>query len=57
MDWNKINGLIPEVVNDVKKEYIVNNKIIKDDIFRILEKHCCYRSPILSSKSERILSK
>ena len=40
MDWNKINGLIPEVVNDVKKEYIVNNKIIKDDIFRILEKHC-----------------
>ncbi len=40
MDWNKINDLIPEVVNNVKKEYIVNNKIIKDDIFRILEKHC-----------------
>lgn len=40
MDWNKINGLIPEVVSNVKKEYIVNNKIIKDDIFRILEKHC-----------------
>lgn len=40
MDWNKINGLIPEVVNNVKEEYIVNNMIIKDDIFRILEKHC-----------------
>ncbi len=40
MDWNKINSLIPEVVKSVRKEYIVNNAIIKDDIFKILEKHC-----------------
>ena len=40
MDWSKINSLIREVVNSVKKEYIVNNNILKDDIFRILEKHC-----------------
>ena len=40
MDWNRINELIPEVVSGVKEEYILNNKIIKDDIFRILEKHC-----------------
>ena len=40
MDWIKINSLIQEVVNSVKEEYIVNNKILKDDIFRILEKHC-----------------
>ncbi|MCR5796735.1 MAG: ImmA/IrrE family metallo-endopeptidase [Eubacterium sp.] len=40
MDWKTINSLIPDVVNDVRKEYILNNTIIKDDIFRILEKHC-----------------
>lgn len=40
MDWNKINSLMPEVVKCVREEYIVNNTIIKDDIFKILEKHC-----------------
>ncbi len=40
MDWSRINSLIPEVVNSVREEYIVNNKIIKDDIFKILERHC-----------------
>lgn len=40
MDWNKIFSLLPNVVDNVRKEYIVNNKIIKDDIFKILEKHC-----------------
>ena len=40
MDWNMINSLIPEVVKSVREEYIVNNTIIKDDIFKILEKHC-----------------
>lgn len=40
MDWNKIISLIPDVVDRVRKEYIVNNRIIKDDIFKILEKHC-----------------
>lgn len=40
MDWNKINSLIPEVVKSGRREYIVNNIIIKDDIFKILEKHC-----------------
>lgn len=40
MDWNKITSFIPSVVDCVRKEYIVNNRIIKDDIFKILEKHC-----------------
>ena len=40
MDWSRIDSLIPEVVNSVREEYIVNNKIIKDDIFKILERHC-----------------
>ncbi len=40
MDWSIIYSFVPEVVNDVRKEYIVNNRIIKDDIFRILEKYC-----------------
>ncbi len=40
MDWNKIIGVMPQVVNSVRSEYVVNNTIIKDDIFRILERHC-----------------
>lgn len=40
MDWNTINSFIPDVVKSVKEEYILNNNIIKDDIFQILEKHC-----------------
>ena len=40
MDWEKIYILVQEVVENVREEYILNNTIIKDDIFRILEKHC-----------------
>ena len=40
MDWKRICDQIPEVVKSVKMEYILKNAIIKDDIFRILEKHC-----------------
>jgi Zn-dependent peptidase ImmA (M78 family) len=40
MDWNRICDKIPEVISDVRREYILNNHIIKDDIFRILEKYC-----------------
>ncbi len=37
---SRICDLIQEVVEDVKKEYILKNSIIKDGIFQILEKHC-----------------
>ena len=40
MDWKRVCDQIPEVVKSVKNEYILNNTIIKDDIFPILEKHC-----------------
>lgn len=40
MDWEKIIGLIPAVIEKVRTDYILNNMIIKDDIFGILEKHC-----------------
>lgn len=40
MDWSLVYNLIPDVVESIRNEYIVNNPIIKDDIFRILEKHC-----------------
>ena len=40
MNWKRIYDLVQEVVDSVKEEYILNNAIIKDDIFRILEKHC-----------------
>lgn len=40
MDWKRIYDLVKEVVDSVKDEYILNNAIIKDDIFKILEKHC-----------------
>lgn len=40
MNWEKIIELIPEVIKKVRKDYVLNNMIIKDDIFGILEKHC-----------------
>lgn len=40
MDWEKIVEQIPIVIEKVRKDYILNNMIIKDDIFGILEKHC-----------------
>lgn len=40
MNWEKIVEQIPTVIETVRTDYILNNKIIKDDIFGILEKHC-----------------
>ncbi len=40
MNWVEIYQQIPQVVTEAKEEYILKNNIIKDDIFRILEKHC-----------------
>lgn len=40
MNWDKIVELIPSVIEKVRTDYVLNNIIIKDDIFGILEKHC-----------------
>ncbi len=40
MNWEKIVELIPTVIEKVRIDYVLNNMIIKDDIFGILEKHC-----------------
>ncbi|MBR4606636.1 MAG: ImmA/IrrE family metallo-endopeptidase [Lachnospiraceae bacterium] len=40
MDWEKIIEQIPEVIESIRTDYVLNNRIIKDDIFGILEKHC-----------------
>lgn len=40
MNWDDIYQQIPQTVSEVREEYIFKNNIIKDDIFRILEKHC-----------------
>lgn len=40
MNWDDIYRQIPKEVEETRKEYILKNSIIKDDIFRILEKHC-----------------
>lgn len=40
MNWDRLVELIPEVISSVRTDYVLNNMIIKDDIFGILEKHC-----------------
>ncbi len=40
MNWEDICQQIPQTVKEAREEYILKNNIIKDDIFRILEKHC-----------------
>lgn len=40
MEFEACIRIIPEVIDDLQKEYVFNNKIIRDDIFGILEKHC-----------------
>ena len=42
MDWEKIIQLIQAVIKKVRADYVLNNMIIKDDIFGILEKHCTW---------------
>ena len=38
MNWEKIVEQIPAVIEKVRTDYVLNNMIIKDDIFGILEK-------------------
>ena len=40
MDWEKIMEQIPTAIEKVRTDYVLNNMIIRDDIFGILEKHC-----------------
>lgn len=40
MNWERIVELIPTVIDKVRTDYVLNNMIIRDDIFGILEKHC-----------------
>ena len=35
MDWEKIVQQIPTVIEKVRTDYVLNNMIIKDGIFRI----------------------
>ena len=37
MDWEKLVEQIPAVIEKIRTDYILNNQIIKDDIFGILE--------------------
>lgn len=40
LNREKIVEQIPTVIEKVRTDYVLNNMIIKDDIFGILEKHC-----------------
>ena len=40
MNWNEVISILPLVIEDLKKEYLLINPMIRDDIFGILEKHC-----------------
>lgn len=40
MDWRKIYEKIPNVIEELRSDYVLNNRIIRDDIFGILEKYC-----------------
>ncbi len=40
MNWDNIYSQIPQAVEEARKEYILKDSIIKEGIFRILEKHC-----------------
>lgn len=40
MNWNKIEKIIRDIVDDIKKECIIKNTAVRDDIFGILEDNC-----------------
>lgn len=40
MDWDKIVKVLPSIIEKLKAENMVEKTIIRDDIFKILEKHC-----------------
>ena len=40
MNWEKIMEQNPIAIEKVRRDYVLNNMVIRDDIFGILEKHC-----------------
>lgn len=40
MEWEKIVRAIQDVIIQIRKEYVINNTIIRDDVLGILEKYC-----------------
>lgn len=40
MDWTEVYNKIPKVIEKLKRDYVLENTIIRNDIFNILEKHC-----------------
>lgn len=39
-DWQEIVLAIQKVVNEIKKNYLIENDVLRDYVFEILEKHC-----------------
>lgn len=40
MNWEEIVNAIQEEIGKIRKKYVINNDIIRDDVFGILEKYC-----------------
>lgn len=40
MKWNEIVNAIQIEINEIRKKYVINNEIIRDDVFKILEEYC-----------------
>jgi len=40
MEWENIVEAICEVIKQIRQEYVIDNRIIRDDVFGILEKYC-----------------
>ena len=40
MEWENIVKAIQDVIIRIRMEYVINNTIIRDDVFGILEKYC-----------------
>ena len=53
MNWEKIENEIPKVIEELKAEYDFNNPILKNDIFKILEKQCAVVYYPLSDERNR----
>ena len=40
MEWTKVVEALKNVIIQVRRDYVIDNKIIRDDVFGILEKYC-----------------
>ena len=40
MQWNEVVNAIQDEIAEIRKKYVINNDIIRDDVFGILEKYC-----------------